>query len=64
MMTKKDYVMLARVLATRRAAYCDSAQVAIVDDVIRAIASELLNTNQRFDMNKFCTAAMKAPTKV
>jgi L-rhamnose isomerase len=60
-MSKKDYEMLAQALASVRARKWDSASVAIVDDVSRAIASELLNTNPQFDMRRFMDAAVRAP---
>jgi hypothetical protein len=60
-MSKQDYILIAMALSNVRARKMDSASVAIVDDVSRAIASELLNTNPRFDMKRFMAAACGSP---
>lgn len=63
-MTKKDFEMLARCFASERAKCTNTAETYIVDSIIRKVASELLNTNSRFDTRQFCNASMGAPAKV
>lgn len=57
-MYKKDYEMIARVL--RECATIGEAQR---ESIARALASELLNTNKRFDAARFIDTCMEGNSK-
>lgn len=56
-MTRKDYVMLARVIASHRAAYDEGeTQLIGADSLVERIADALAADNPRFDRARFLKA--------
>jgi len=61
-MTKKDYIIIAKVINASRATWSiDTAPLAItaIEDVAQALAGALAGDNPHFDREKFLTACIK-----